>query len=228
MTAKFDRYGDSYRSNVEQAVSFSGQGLDFYTEAKVVALCRVVRRRLGPLDRLTALDVGCGTGEADRLLAPWLGKLHGVDVSRGVLNAAALANPEVDYRVTDGSSLPFEDRSLDVCFAFCVLHHVPPSDRPTLVDEMRRVTRPGGLVVIAEHNPLNPLTRLAVSRCEFDDDAILLQLRDTVRTVEAVGMWVAERRYILFFPWRVRVLRRIEGALRRLPLGAQYVVSATP
>ena len=39
---------------------------------------------------------------------------------------------------------------------------------------MRRVVRPGGLLCIIEHNPFNPLTRLAVVRCEFDRDAVLL------------------------------------------------------
>ena len=43
------------------------------------------------------------------------------------------------------------------------------------VADMVRVTRPGGLVCVIEHNPLNPLTRLAVNRCPFDADAVLLR-----------------------------------------------------
>ena len=53
---------------------------------------------------------------------------------------------------------------------------------------MRRVVRPGGLVCVIEHNPLNPLTRsLAVSRCEFDSDAVLLGASTTRKLMAAGG-----------------------------------------
>ena len=46
---------------------------------------------------------------------------------------------------------------------------------PAFVAELARVVRPGGLVVVFEHNPLNPLTRLVVSRVTFDDGVRLLR-----------------------------------------------------
>jgi SAM-dependent methyltransferase len=143
-----------------------------------------------------------------------------------MIEAARTANPKVDYRVADGTQLPFEDGSFDLAFAVCVLHHVPPPDRPVFVAELARVTRPGGLAVVLEHNPLNPLTRLAVSRCEFDDDAILLGRRETRGRLRAVGLEPVEQRYIIFFPWRSAVLGRAERALAPVPLGAQYYVAA--
>ena len=91
---------------------------------------------------------------------------------------------------------------------------------------MQRVTRPGGIVVIAEHNPLNPLTRYVVGRCEFDGDAVLLSRRETDRTLRSAGLSEFECRYILFFPWRGSGLRRLELSLGRVPLGAQYLVTA--
>ena len=43
---------------------------------------------------------------------------------------------------------------------------------------MYRILRKGGLLVIIEHNPFNPLTQISVYRCPFDKDAVLLTARN--------------------------------------------------
>jgi SAM-dependent methyltransferase len=225
MSSGFDPYADRYEELVERSIGFSGQEQDFFLQAKARSLLDVVRRRLAHPGSVRALDVGCGGGLIDRHLGA-LGSLTGIDPSEPMIEAARTANPKVDYRVADGTQLPFEDGSFDLAFAVCVLHHVPPPDRPVFVAELARVTRPGGLAVVLEHNPLNPLTRLAVSRCEFDDDAILLGRRETRGRLRAVGLEPVEQRYIIFFPWRSAVLGRAERALAPVPLGAQYYVAA--
>lgn len=223
----FDEYRDSYREDVERSISFARHDLAFFTESKANHLLDVVRHRRGAPSTLTALDVGCGVGTTDKYLVSQFRKLHGVDVAPGVVAAAATANPSVEYEVSDGETLPYEDGSFDVAFTICVLHHVPRGGRRRFVEELRRVTRPGGLVLVFEHNPFNPLTRLAVSRCEFDRDATLVSLRATSRLASAAGLEPVESRYILFFPWRAPALQRLESRLSRLPLGAQYLVAAS-
>ena len=161
----------------------------------------------------------------DAYLVGRVGELHGADVSKGLLDAARAANPQVGYHEFDGVTLPFEDAAVDAAFAICVLHHIEPYDRQAFVQEMRRVTRPGGLVLLYEHNPFNPLTRVAVSRCEFDEGVVLLRLREARRLLRSAGAPPVESRYIAFFPWSTRFLRTIERGLSRLPLGAQYVVA---
>ena len=88
------------------------------------------------------------------------------------------------------------------------------------------MTRPGGLVAIFEHNPWNPLTRKAVAGCEFDRDAILLRRTESERLLRDAGLTGVEGSYILYFTRESERLQRIERLLGRLPLGAQYVVSA--
>ena len=225
MSNEFDPYAESYKEVVERSIGFSGQDQDFFLEAKARALVDVVRRRLGDPASMRALDVGCGTGLMDRHLYDF-GSLTGVDPSTRMIEAARRTNPGVEYGVADGTELPFEDGSFDLAFAVCVLHHVLPPTRPAFVAELARVTRPGGLAVIVEHNPLNPLTRLAVARCEFDEDAILLGRREARSRLRAAGTRPVEERYFLFFPWRSSLLARAERALAPLPLGAQYYVAA--
>ena len=87
--------------------------------------------------------------------------------------------------------------------------------------------RPGGVLAIYEHNPVNPLTQLAVSRCEFDEGVELLGRSETEGMLRAARFAPAESRYLAFFPWRGRAFRATERMLARLPLGAQYVVVAS-
>lgn len=192
---------------------------------KAQHLLDVIARHLGADGRMRALDVGCGTGLLHRYLAGAL-DLHGVDVAPEMVAVARETNPGVGYDVADGARLPYNDGVFDLAFCACVLHHVPPPKRVGFVREARRVVRPGGLVVVFEHNPLNPLTRLAVARCAFDEDAVLLTRGETLRTLETAGLQPEEDRYFLVFPWRHRVLGGIERGLARLPLGAQYYAAA--
>jgi SAM-dependent methyltransferase len=223
----FDDYSDAYRNAVEESISFSGADLDFFTEAKADALLELVRDRIGEPTRASFLDVGCGPGETDRLLKGRVGRLAGVDVSPRMVEHARRCNPWAEYRhFEEGEPIPFDDESFDVCFVICVLHHVHLDQRKVLIGEMRRVCRPGGLVAVFEHNPLNPLTRRAVSGCEFDRDAELLSRRRALKLLRAAGLPRPEGRYIVFFPRESRLLRGIERRLGWLPLGAQYAAFA--
>lgn len=222
----FDRFKDNYHEILDESLAFSGQDTDFFAEMKARHILDVAGRHLGSPSKLKILDLGCGVGPTESFLAPHVGSLHGVDVGAGVLETAAKRNPTVDYKVYDGRSIPFADGTFDVVFAICVMHHVKPEDRPALIREMRRVTRAGGLNMIFEHNPLNPLTMHIVNNCEFDHDAILLRQGETRGLFTEGGLSVVERRYYLFFPWRGRLLDLIERGLSWLPLGGQYFVAA--
>ena len=224
--SEFDVYSDSYRAEIEQALPFGAMDLDRFTEAKADQLLELARRRLGLPETLTVLDVGCGTGETDRFLARRFSALHGVDMSEGLIERAREAVPAVEYRSYDGGRLPYEDSSFDLSFCINVMHHVPPPEWNRFVGEMRRATRPGGIVAVFEHNPLNPLTRRVVSRCSFDEDAVLLRRRRTKGLLAAAGLEPAEAGYILFLPLAARWARAVERPLRWVPLGAQYYVAA--
>jgi len=218
-------YADTYREAVEESISFSGAELDLFTRIKANLLLDLATLAGSP-DRLAFLDVGCGPGETDAFLEGRVGSLAGVDVVPDMIERARRRNPWAGYSsYPEGDPIPHDDASFDVCFAICVLHHVRRAERRPLVGEMKRVCRPGGLVVLVEHNPLNPLTRKAVHGCEFDRDAELLGRRETAGLLRAEGM-SPRARYIEFFPRDSGLLRRIEGGLGWLPLGAQYAVFA--
>lgn len=224
MSEGFDRYKDTYSEEVARSIGFIGQEHDFFTRSKALHLLALVRRHLGETSPLSVLDVGCGVGVTDALIASDFRSVSGVDVTAGVVEKAADANPGVNYRIYDGTTLPYGQDSFDVSFAICVLHHVDTGWRGRLVGEMARVTRAGGLVAIFEHNPVNPLTRLAVARCEFDEGVVLLRRPEVESLLVANGLDILERRFILFLPWLMSLSQLFDRALGRIPLGAQHVV----
>jgi SAM-dependent methyltransferase len=222
----YDRYRDHYEDELDRAVGFSGKRHSFFTEAKALELLRLAERNLGDLRGIDALDVGCGIGLTDRYLEGRLGSLTGVDVSPGVLERAEEANPWARYVLYDGERLPFDEGSFDLTFAVCVVQVVKPAKRPRFVAELTRVTRPAGLVVVFEHNPFNPLTRLVVMRCAFGNDSTMLTLGRMAALFRRAGLAVVERGHILLFPSRGTRLQKLESRVARLPLGAQYYLAA--
>ncbi|THD53315.1 MAG: class I SAM-dependent methyltransferase [Bradyrhizobium sp.] len=226
MTELFDSYRSNYRDVVQSSIDFSGLPHSFFMRAKADLLRDLIARRLGP-EKPAMLDVGCGVGSFHPLLRGMVGRLSGIDVSSASIAQARADNRDVDYQGFDGSSFPFDDAGFDLVTAICVLHHVAPAQWQHFINEMRRVLRPGGLICVIEHNPLNPLTRLAVSRCEFDRDAVLLGAGKARKLLAAGGLHEIGARYFLLLPWEAKPARVVEGALSNVPLGAQYAVFGT-
>ncbi|PYR89126.1 MAG: methyltransferase type 11 [Acidobacteria bacterium] len=102
------------------------------------------------------LDIGCGAG-TDLLLAARRsgprGRAIGVDMTeamreRAVAGAAACGLSNVDVRNGDATSLPVDDRSIDIVISNGVLNLVP--DKHRAIAEICRVLKPGGRVQIAD------------------------------------------------------------------------------
>ncbi|MGH9918111.1 MAG: glycosyltransferase [Nitrososphaerales archaeon] len=226
LAVDFDEIAKRYEEAVNQSVSFTRRNAAFYAERKVEILESIAMRNLQPLRRQSVLDVGCGTGTADRFLKHKVQHLCGVDVSEEMLAIARRDVPEALYKWYDGDKLPFEDNTFDVVLASCVLHHVPRSNRFKFVSEMNRVARQDGLIVLFEHNPFNPLTRLAVNSCALDKEAILVTSQQTIALMKETGAADPRSCNYLFTPFGGRIARGFDRLLNRLPLGGQYAVWA--
>jgi ubiquinone/menaquinone biosynthesis C-methylase UbiE len=219
---EFDRYRETYNLAVNQAIAFSGQKVESFTRAKAHDLLRTIASHFDSPNELSLLDVGCGIGNYHPFLSPVAGSVSGVDVSRACIAKAQERNPAVSYTVYDGDELPYRDQQFDVTFCICVLHHVPPERWSQFVSEMRRVTRAGGLVVVYEHNPKNPLTRKVVRDCEFDRDAVLLTMAQTRRLLMTAGCSDVTASSILTLPPIGAFVEKLDGLFAKLPLGSQY------
>ena len=104
------------------------------------------------------LDLGCGGGLDLLALHEITGgkaELYGVDMTDKVLELAEerfgrLGVEGVHLLKGDISSLPFPDGSFDMVTVAWVLHHVDGEELDRILDEVRRVLRPGGIFLMLE------------------------------------------------------------------------------
>jgi ubiquinone/menaquinone biosynthesis C-methylase UbiE len=102
------------------------------------------------------LDVGCGTGYFVRMLAEIAGPqgaVVGVDAAPEMIahaSSRSRAAANVSFEVGSAGALSFPDASFDVVVSSLTMHHIAPAEQLAAVQEMRRVLRPGGTLLIAE------------------------------------------------------------------------------
>jgi len=99
------------------------------------------------------LEVGIGTG-LNLPLYPATCRLTGIDLSQEMLDKAVervqtLAMPNVILKVMDATSMSFGDNEFDKVVATYTISAVP--DPVAVLREMRRVVKPGGILVILNH-----------------------------------------------------------------------------
>jgi SAM-dependent methyltransferase len=124
------------------------------------------------------LDVGCGAG-TDLARFGRAGAIGtGVDISPSAIELArknvAQQGLTADLREADGEHLPFADGTFDLVFAHGVVQYTPDSQK--LVDECRRVLKPGGEAIFQVYNRiswLNALSKLMKVPLEHDDAPVL-------------------------------------------------------
>jgi ubiquinone/menaquinone biosynthesis C-methylase UbiE len=223
---EFDRYADSYRELLREPIRdrFATNEL-FFTERKWILLRDFLARSNRSLDSLSWLDVGCGTGDLLRFGENEFGRVAGCDMSAGMLRAAS----DLDVRLQDPPDvLPFGDAEFDVATAVCVFHHVPVDQRLSLVREMKRILRPGGVVCLIEHNAQNPVVRGMVRRIPVDANAVLLRYRECHDLFAQAGFRTIGTEFFLFLPEAIyRRFSGLETLGGRVPLGGQYAAFAT-
>lgn len=225
--ANFDDFAKGYEKRLNNRLkNMAGGSLNFFIKTKCDEMSAYLKDEGVASSDSVFLDIGCGTGIAERYLDEKTKAVIGLDSSVKMLQAAQ-NNSKTRSRFACGTvlKLPFEDESFDVVFSFCLFHHLSKEEMAAACEEMRRVTRIGGYILGFEHNPLNLFTQYVVKACEVDRDTILITGNRMKRLFGGVGLVVKKTKYILFLPKKLRFLAAIENYLGWLPLGGQYFVA---
>jgi ubiquinone/menaquinone biosynthesis C-methylase UbiE len=183
------------------------------------------------------LDVGCGTGTLAARLAQAGYEMTGVDPSEGMLEVMRTRHPTVEAVRGDGTALPFEDERFDLVYCVAVMHHIadPEAVRKTL-GEMLRVARPGGRILIWDHNPRNPYWGRLMARVPQDTgEERLISEYELMQGLREAGAEITDSMQLGlvpdFVPARsLRAAAALERAFERTPyvrgLAAHNVVLA--
>ncbi|XP_018587851.1 putative methyltransferase DDB_G0268948 isoform X2 [Scleropages formosus] len=97
-----------------------------------------------------AVDLGCGTGQNTRLLAPHFQEVVGIDVSENQISEANAVPgfPNVTYRVGTAEELPFQDGSVDLLTAASAAHWF---NQDKFLKEASRTLKPRGCIALLSY-----------------------------------------------------------------------------
>ncbi len=98
-----------------------------------------------------ACDLGCGPGQVARYLHERGAEAIGVDLAPGMVAEAQRLNPDIPFQVGNMLALDVPDGAWAGIAAFYSIIHIPREDRPRALGELRRVLRPGGVLLLAFH-----------------------------------------------------------------------------
>lgn len=233
---EFDIYAHRYSGGMENPVkSFLGKNLAAFIEIKAKWILRDLEKN--PLKYLNSpkdirlLDFGCGTAELLRALCKmgFEGMLEGCDVSKEMLKeAACYRDDNCSFRLylIERDKLIFADNSFDIVVASSIFHHIEPLKHHQMLTELIRVIKPGGRLIVFEHNPLNPVTKFIVKTTFIDRNAVLINATKFSKKIVLAGLSNIRVNYFLFSPPRLnsRMLESLEGYLSKIPLGGQYAL----
>jgi SAM-dependent methyltransferase len=149
-----------------------------------------------------ALDVGAGTGLlAERLTDRGL-NVVALDPFPRMLRQLQQRRPELETVVAAGHDIPFPDDTFDLTYSVAVMHHIAEPDlvQGTLA-EMVRVTRPGGRILVWDHNPLNRYWPLLMRRVPQDNGSErLVPMPELTAGLAAAGATVLRAERLGFMP----------------------------
>ena len=109
-----------------------------------------------PFTLRAGLDFGCSSGRVVRVLRAVLpdAELSGCDPNAPAVRWASDNIPGVDFSVSPQEPpLPYDDGSFDFVYAISIWSHFGEAAAVRWLDEMRRVLRPGGLLVLTVQGP---------------------------------------------------------------------------
>jgi ubiquinone/menaquinone biosynthesis C-methylase UbiE len=169
------------------------------------------------------LEVGCGAGVDLARFAKGGALVSGVDLAESAI-ALARANfaqqgLHGEFQVANGERLPFPDDCFDLVFAHGVVQYT--ADPKQLVEECRRVLKPGGEAIVQVYNRvswLNALSKLMKVGLEHDDAPVLRKF-----SIGEFKRLVSGFREVKIVPERFPVKSRLHGGWKGMAFNTCFV-----
>jgi SAM-dependent methyltransferase len=152
-----------------------------WTELRLEA----VRSLVEPQPGERVLDLGCAAGAISHYLTSLGCETVGVDAEPLALDKARELFPDLAFQLANVVRLPFEDHSFDKAVAADLVEHLDDETFRAMLDETRRVLRPGGTLSLYTPNPRHPIERLKARDLILAQNPTHIGLRDA-ETLEAM------------------------------------------
>ncbi len=114
------------------------------------------------------LDLGCGNGRLINLIDNHQTDYIGVDNSKELIKIAKKKHPDYSFRIANITNLPFDKNNFDLIFSIAVIHHIPTQElRKKVAQEIKRVLKPGGKIIVSVWNLNRPKYTEKIKRSQL-------------------------------------------------------------
>ncbi len=160
-----ERYAHTVKDVMAEHTKLKGRFPHVETYPSSVRLDSLYKNYMRQVAGLTILDYGCGRGDmALEYLKNGAAKVNAIDISDVYVahaeeqaREAGFSPERFDFRVMDAHKLDFPDNSFDIVAGWSILHHL---DADTAMNEIHRVLKPGGRVLLWEPLADHPLLKI--------------------------------------------------------------------
>ena len=231
MKSNFDEFADSYETLHAKSIKLSGYAPSFFDEHKIKIVHREIKNEFLDLSQRTFLNFGCGIGKSEIYIREYFPKvkIFSADISLESIRTAQQRNADIEgisyIHYTKIEELQ-QGVKYDIIFVANVFHHIASTEHTAVLTTLKSLLKEGGHLFIFEHNPINPLTRMAFEKCEFDVGCTMLNHHYLGRMLDKSGFKSKKVNFVLFFPKILSVFNYFEKYLSVIPLGAQYYFKA--
>jgi SAM-dependent methyltransferase len=185
LEASYDRvaanYADEFFSELERK-PFDRELLDTFAES--------VR------GRGEVCEIGCGPGHISRYLQDRGATMRGIDLSREMVKWARRLNPDISFAQGNMLALDLPEASLAAVVSFYAIIHIERDEVVRALQEMSRVLKPGGLLLLSFHAGEGQLHRAEWYNEPISIDVILFDSDEMSAYLETAGfeaVKIAER-----------------------------------
>lgn len=181
------------------------------------------------------LDIGCGDGYYDMIIAQPGARVVGIDINEKPLAKARrlYTGEQFEFLYMNAEEMNFNGASFDKVVSFCVIEHFNNDDRA--IQHIARVLKPGGSFVFSADSLSNP--GITADEREHHKQRYAVNTFYTVEYLQEklarAGFAVEEMRYILAAPyalalarfsWKLDVLPKALGVVKALGYLSLWVI----
>lgn len=153
------------------------------------------------------LDLGCGAGNWMKRISPFVGEVHGVDISPEAIKIAKNRLKEYDnvkFYVNDGHTLNlFDDNIFNLVYSFWTFQHIPREITLNYLRESRRVLKKGGLILFQVESYDDPSRNVGdIDYLRGKTEQIGYTLKDLSDITKNSGLKIVRRGYEDFLKYR--------------------------
>ena len=132
----------------------SAKKYDVLVEPLNTALRQIGMNVYPPREGMLVLDVGCGTGTNLGLYHKAGCRIFGIDSSPAMLKEAKKKlGDQAELLLGSASEMPYPDESFDLVTGMLTLHEMPRRIRPPVINEMVRVLKQEGRILLIDYHP---------------------------------------------------------------------------